>query len=218
MMSDVQVQCAARTKSGRQCRNYARPGSVFCHVHRNLTEPVAGTAETEPIDELVAELDSLVARLKETVPTDSMAYSPLRFVQLLRENVQHLTPEMQSGILESFQGMSKEDLMDIDTWKGMAYMLGYSARFQAGQMRERMNQTLPKPLQPDTWLGFVRQAVDRFAPGVAKDILQSFEGATKEDLLDPDTWKGVWYMLNYSLQFQAEQLKQRLKGEAEEEG
>jgi hypothetical protein len=28
--------------------------------------------------------------------------------------------------------------------------------------------------------------------------------------VDPDTWKGIWYMITYSLQFQAEQLKQRL--------
>ena len=43
--------------------------------------------------------------------------------------------------------------------------------------------------------------------------MNSLEGASKEDLLDLDTWKGMWYMLNYSVQFQAEQLKQRLIGE-----
>ena len=56
--------------------------------------------------------------------------------------------------------------------------------------------------------------IDRITPETAKEILASFEGATKEDLLDPDTWKGVWYMLNYSLQFQAEQMMQRLGGKA----
>ena len=60
--------------------------------------------------------------------------------------------------------------------------------------------------------------IDRITPETAKEILGSFEGATKEDLLDPDTWKGVWYMLNYSLQFQAEQLLQRFGRESEEAG
>jgi hypothetical protein len=50
-----------------------------------------------------------------------------------------------------------------------------------------------------------------------RQILGTFEGATREDLLDPDTWKGVWYMLNYSLQFQAEQLKERLLAAEERE-
>ncbi len=65
------------------------------------------------------------------------------------------------------------------------------------------------PGMPDTIYGNVDA-------DVAKEVIAAFEGATKEDLLDLDTWKGVWYMLNYSLQFQAEQIKLRLLGEEEE--
>lgn len=32
-----------------------------------------------------------------------------------------------------------------------------------------------------------------------KDIAHNLEGARKEDLLDPETWKGLWYILNYSV-------------------
>ena len=46
-------------------------------------------------------------------------------------------------------------------------------------------------------------------------IMGTLQGASREELLDPDTWKGVWYMINYSLQFQAEQLKQRLSHSSE---
>ena len=53
--------------------------------------------------------------------------------------------------------------------------------------------------------------------GIAKEILSTFEGATPEDFLDMDTWKGVWYMMNYSLRFQANQVRQRMLGEEEEE-
>jgi hypothetical protein len=59
-------------------------------------------------------------------------------------------------------------------------------------------------------LGVARKGLDKIIPDFVRQILGTFEGATREDLLDPDTWKGVWYMLNYSLQFQAEQLKERL--------
>ena len=79
-----------------------------------------------------------------------------------------------------------------------------------------MNEQLPKPLQPDTMLQFMRKHVDRFTPDVAKGIMESLQGASREDLMDPDTWKGIWYMMNYSLQFQANQMRQRLLGEVDE--
>jgi hypothetical protein len=96
-------------------------------------------------------------------------------------------------------------------------MLNYSARFQANQLREKMNEQLPKPLQPDTMLNFIKSNIDRFTPDVAKGMMDSLQGATREDLMDPETWKGLWYMFNYSVQFQANQLKQKLTGEVEEE-
>lgn len=217
MSGDVRIRCTAMTKSGNQCKNYALDGQQFCHVHK----AAAGTAvpptdaSSEEIERLVGELDDLIAQLKASIPESSAsAYSPLRMINMLRENVGKLPPELGLGILENFEGMTVDDLKDVDTWKGMAYMLSYSAKFQAGQARERMNETLPDPLKPDTLINFVKKNIDRFAPSVAKDILANFEGATKEDFLDPDTWKGVWYMLDYSMKFQMEQMKNKLTGES----
>jgi hypothetical protein len=218
MSQASQARCEGVTKSGKRCKNYAQPGSTYCHLHNTAA------STPHPDDELaarkkalLAELDELVADLKATLPeTGTSPYSPLQFLSFLRQNLGQLAPDVQLGILENFQDMSREDLLDMDTWKGMAYMLSYSARFQAGQLKEKMNEQLPKPLQPDTVLDFVKQNVDRFTPDVAKGIVDTFQGATREDLTDPDTWKGVWYMLNYSLQFQANQLKQRVLGESDE--
>jgi hypothetical protein len=63
----------------------------------------------------------------------------------------------------------------------------------------------------------IKQNIERFTPELAKDLSQNLQGATREDLMDPDTWKGMWYMVNYSLQFQMEQMKQRLTGESAED-
>ncbi len=218
---DVLVRCVAKTRSGNQCKNYAKPGSAYCHVHHKSADAATAVSDdsVERLGELVNELDVLVADLKMTLNPDdtlcdsSIADYPLRMLTLIRDTAGRLTPDGQLGILESFEGMTVEDVMDIDTWKGMAYMLSYSAKFQAGQARDKMNETLPEPLQPDSMVRLVKGNLDRFTPEVAKELLANFEGATKEDLFDPDTWKGVWYMLNYSLQFQAEQMKQRLMGE-----
>lgn len=66
-------------------------------------------------------------------------------------------------------------------------------------------------------LNFVKSNINRFTPDVAKGIVDSLPGAAREDLMDPETWKGIWYVIDYWGRFQAEQLKQRLKGESEGE-
>ncbi len=169
------------------------------------------------LQELVSELDGLLSELKATLPESNQSpYSPLHLLTMIRENLTQLTPDVQSGILESFQGMTAEDLTDLETWKGMVYMLNYSARFQANQVKDKMNQQLPTPLKPDTLIGLIKQSFDRFTPDLAKDLYNNLQGTSKEDWMDPDTWKGMWYMINYSLQFQANQLKQRMRGETPE--
>lgn len=187
----------------------------------SVREPVAVPAAEDEADQLrkmVDELNARVAELQRMVdekPTgDSAQYNPLRLLTMVRDNIQKLTPEMQMDVLRNFQGMSAEDLLDLETWKGLAYMMTYSARFQADQMRGKVSDTInhvvPEPIQPGRLWQLGKSGLDRITPEFAKQILSTFQGATREDLLDPNTWKGVWYMITYSMQFQAEQLKQRL--------
>jgi hypothetical protein len=143
---------------------------------------------------------------------------PQTVFQSIRGGIDRITPEAARELAANLEGTSREDLLDPATWKGIAYMLAYSTQFQAGQAKNKLNEQLPDPLKPDTIWAFLMGGIDRITPETAKEIIASFEGATKEDLLDPDTWKGVWYMLNYSLQFQAEQLKQRVTGSPGAEG
>ena len=194
--------------------------------------PVSGTASAsatmEPdaealqavIDDLNARISELQAMVETRQGNDASPYSPARLLGMVKENAQKLTPEMQLDVLRNFQGMSAEDLLDLETWKGLAYMMTYSARFQADQMRgkvsETINHVVPEPIQPGRLWRIGKSGLDRLTPDFAKQILGTFQGATREDLLDPDTWKGVWYMITYSLQFQAEQLKQRLSEAGED--
>ncbi|CUS05036.2 protein of unknown function [Candidatus Promineifilum breve] len=188
--------------------------------------PVATTdeEEAEQLRVLVNELNAQVAELQRLVESkpatgDAATYSPARLLAMVRDNAQKLTPDMQLDVLRNFQGMSADDLLDLETWKGLAYMMTYSARFQADQVRGKMsdtiNQVVPEPIQPGRLWQLGKSSLDRITPDFAKQILSTFQGASREDLLDPDTWKGVWYMITYSLQFQAEQLKQRLSATEE---
>lgn len=168
--------------------------------------------------ELLNEIEQLVAELRTAVPEAGVdAYSPLLFLSAIKQKLNQFAPDVQLGILESFEGMTREDAMDIETWKGMAYMLSYSARFQAAQVKDKINETLPTPLQPDTTINFMRQTIERFTPEIAQNILETFQGATREDLLDVDTWRGIWTMLSYSLQFQMNAVKDKIMENGEEE-
>lgn len=192
---------------------------AFSSLEQQQPDGTVSENETEQLRALVKGLNARVAELEKMVvdrpPSgESAAYSPVRLLTMVRDNVQKLTPEMQLDVLRNFQGMSAEDLLDLETWKGLAYMMTYSARFQADQMRgkvsDTINNVLPEPIQPGRLWQMGKSGFDRFTPEFAKQILSTFQGASREDLLDPNTWKGVWYMITYSLQFQAEQLKQRL--------
>jgi len=154
--------------------------------------------------------DMLNERLPDPIKPDTV-------YENVRGGVDRVTPEIARNMADTLEGASREDLIDPDTWKGLAYMLAYSAQFQAGETKNTLNERLPESVKPDTLYGFFKNNLDRFTPEVAKEIVSMFEGATREDLLDIDTWKGVWYMLSYSLQFQAEQIKLRVVGEEEEE-
>lgn len=188
--------------------------------HEASAEAGSPIDETERLRVMVNDLNARVAELQaladEKQSGEPYPYSPVRLLSMLRDNIHKLTPEMQMNILQNFQGMSAEDLLDLETWKGMAYMMTYSARFQADQMRgkvtDTINHVVPEPIQPGRLWQLGKSGIDRLTPEFAKQILSTFQGATREDLLDPDTWKGVWYMISYSIQFQAEQLKQRLTG------
>lgn len=174
----------------------------------------ATAEEVERVSELLEEIDTLVEELEETAPPaagkEEIAYTPLGMLKLVRGYVSRYTPDVQITVLEQFEDMSREDLMDLETWKGIAYMIAYSAQFQAGQTRERLNEQMPEPLKPDTILNFVRSTADRFTPAIAKDLAGNLQNASRDDLMDPDTWKGMLYMLGYSAQFQATQTKDRL--------
>lgn len=46
-------------------------------------------------------------------------------------------------------------------------------------------------------------------------FFRRLNNSIRDDLLDADTWKGIWYMLSYSLQAQADQVTRRITGEYE---
>lgn len=73
----------------------------------------------------------------------------------------------------------------------------------------------PPPFSPQQLVDAVERNLGRFSPEMALAVVEKLRNAVSEDLFDIDTWKGVWYMLNYSLEGQKDFLKRRLSGEYE---
>lgn len=71
----------------------------------------------------------------------------------------------------------------------------------------------PPPFSPRRLLDTFEKNLDRFAPADRLGILKKLRSAVNEDILDVETWKGLWYMINYSLEYQADVLKRRVEGE-----
>ncbi len=73
----------------------------------------------------------------------------------------------------------------------------------------------PPPFSPQGLLDLLKKNISQFSPEVSLKLLERLRTTVSEDLLDLDTWRGVWYVLNYSLESQADLLKRRMTGDYE---
>lgn len=149
---DTIQQCAALTRAGKPCKNYALPDSSFCRIHSNSAAgPANSRPETTPRNEdpassdsaqrrrLLDELETLIERVKGLTPDyQAPPFSPMRLLRLIEENIGHFSPDLHLGILEKLRETISADLFDVDTWRGIWYMLNYSLENQAGMLKRRM--------------------------------------------------------------------------------
>lgn len=227
-MSDETRPCGAMTKAGDPCKNNALDGSDYCYVHRNYQpaaaaatpdQPAASSAATAPAPsaqpgtgmdreefrQLVAELNALAEQLRGIDTRFSPPPLTLEGLgALLQENIYRFTPQAQREIIDtlrsSFAGTTKEDLVNPETWKGFWYVLNYMAQNQKQEAAAKLNRQLER------------------IPGFALlgDLAAGLKDAKPSDFLEPETWKGLYYILNYSAQTQIAQMKDRILGKDEE--
>ncbi|HRJ43623.1 MAG TPA: hypothetical protein PL105_17180 [Caldilineaceae bacterium] len=218
-MSEMTRPCGAVTKAGEACKNNAMNGADYCYVHRNYTPPAANDAadtaparsnaisalDREEFRKLVAELNALAGQL---AAVDARFTPPPLTLdglgRLLQENIYRFTPQAQREIIDtlraSFAGTTKEDLVNPETWKGFWYVLNYMAQNQRQEALEKISRQLEK------------------IPGFALlgDLAAGLKEAKPSDFLEPETWKGLYYILNYSAKTQIEGMKQRILGQSDE--
>jgi len=139
MSEETRIHCAGLTKAGIPCRNFPLTGEEYCRVH--LPEPDGESrAEQEARlrAELRDELDELVERLRELQPDyESPPFSMCNLIDLFKNNMPGIPFQIQSGLTERLSDIISEDLLDIETWKGLWFMINYSIQYQTDFVKRR---------------------------------------------------------------------------------
>jgi 1-acyl-sn-glycerol-3-phosphate acyltransferase len=181
-MSDapVRTRCTAVTLSGKLCKNPVLDGSRYCRVHQKLDtktvpeepqispggdgrapdEQVSEEPDSTTREQLAEELEKLIQRVKELKPDYSPpSFSPKRLIQMLTENLDQISPDLGLGILEKLRKGISDDLLDIDTWKGIWYMLNYTLEYQSDILKRRLRGEY----ETDEW-GLDQEFLDTIRP------------------------------------------------------
>lgn len=152
------ARCVARTTRGTRCKNNALPNSDYCAVHQRLIaeqgpppeapspaeerpdrEPVEGLSDAELRARLREELKRLVDVIQATEPGFAPPpFSPEALIRFLRENLGRLHREEHLAIISTLRDSLEGDYFDIDTWKGIWYMLHYTLEYQADVVQSRL--------------------------------------------------------------------------------
>lgn len=88
---------------------------------------------------LAAELDGLIARMKELDPHyEPPPFSPQGMISFIEKSIRHLVPTLRLEILEKARQLLTEDVFDIETWKGVWYLINYNVKYQIDFVRRRL--------------------------------------------------------------------------------
>jgi 1-acyl-sn-glycerol-3-phosphate acyltransferase len=87
---------------------------------------------------LVVELDELTERVQALAPDyEPPPFSPRALVALIEDMLSRYPRDVQLGVLQRLRGALGQDAFDIDVWKGVWYMLNYTARYNVDLARRR---------------------------------------------------------------------------------
>ncbi len=176
------------------------PGASSIHNPPQDETPPPSDTQTE-LQDLVKELNQLASELKQLAPQfQPPPYTPQRMKRLLTNNLDRFTPETVKSLQESLEGTTLDDFKDFETWKGVWFTLNYLAKLEATERSHRL--------------------LDRLArlPGIktVADLKDMLKDTPPEEFLNPETWKGIWFVVNYELKHTAQDMKNRLMGSSDE--
>jgi 1-acyl-sn-glycerol-3-phosphate acyltransferase len=128
--------------------------------------------------------------------------------------------------------MSSEEMRDAVTGTGPADVKATpnedGTAASAGEMRQELVTELDglirrlRAITPDyepprysrrRFIAMVEESLQKLPRNVQLDVLERLRTAFSEQWFDPDTWKGIWYMVNYTVKYNADLVQRRFTGE-----
>jgi uncharacterized protein with von Willebrand factor type A (vWA) domain len=152
----------------------------------------------------IADVNQLAEELQEAAPSyQPPPYSPQALLLLLQQNAEKLADKVPvvGELRRNLEGTKPEDLIDPETWKGLWYILNYTAQAQSKQTLDAV----------------VEQLARLPGGGTLLIVKSQIESTSPKDLLDIETWKGAWVILNAAVQAQATEVRRRVLGDKEDE-
>jgi hypothetical protein len=190
-MSPEPVQCQALTKQGDQCRLNAVEGSLYCRRHGGVAAgaPAAkGAAATSPAAKSPAakSASSKGAGVKDSAkPGAAKPVAP-----------KAAAPEANAAAAEEEARLER----------ARVEALAASLNKIADEVAKQDPKYTPPPFSPQALRKVLKANMETLATfmplSLVNDILRNLEGTKPGDLLDPEMWKGLWYILNYTAQMQ----------------
>ncbi|MBI3893332.1 MAG: acyltransferase family protein [Candidatus Wallbacteria bacterium] len=155
--------CLATTKRGKPCRVPPLADADFCPVHFRSPapeddqppedEPAAGrdgdaagpSGRERIVSELLGEVERLVRQTLERLHGSGIltGLNILELTATLRQSLGKLLPSMQFDVLRMLKDTLQSDYLDLDTWRGLAYVVRSALEAQLEQTRERFQGKAP---------------------------------------------------------------------------
>ena len=172
-------QCAAITHAGTRCHNRALPGQEYCAVHQQMMEARAAATEAA---------------------AEEAAQQPM-------EPMEESTASTEAA--EMSAALTGEALAAAEAERARMQSVAADLNRVAAEIAARDKSFRAPPYSPDALAALLRNSKDRLAAFLptdfVKEVVHNLEGTKPEDLADPETWKGLWYILTYTLQLRTKE-------------
>jgi len=182
-------RCIAITTAGSRCQNPAQGETGYCHIHMPAGMQAA---DTDPAANAPTSESSPVVQGQSLEPAGN---GPAEAADVADEGTTIPIEEEE---------LSRRELRD-----GLVEEL--NALFQ--RLRRAYPEYEPPPFSLERLGNLVDDQTEKMPPGLRRSFLKRLRGLLNEDLFELETWKGMWFMVNYTLEYQGDMLKRRLKGD-----
>jgi 1-acyl-sn-glycerol-3-phosphate acyltransferase len=99
--------------------------------------------------------------------------------------------------------------------RDLQFYLRQALNESIGRIQKLAPDYVPPPFTPARMKSLTGRVLKEAAPYLPTDRVRKIQDQIGGDLLDVETWKGLWYVFSYSVQYQLDFLKRRFTGEYE---